>query len=310
MVLWVSAALAAIAFSLSNTVLGETERTSTGVEGLRSEYLAAGGIWRAVDEQLWSLQNPATPEAPAARGEYTFPSGTVRVEIVPETAKLDVNFAPAEELYRLLIAIGADPSRAREVAEAIVVSRTPGVPGANDLLAAPTFRPAHASFEEIEELLQVQGVTPDLFYGAYEPVPREGSADGSAVQLIRRPGLRDCLSVFGSHDRIDANTASPAVLAAIGLAPDAINALMVRRRGAPLTISQLQEIAGGLGPAGSRLRVGGNSIFTIRATARLRLQNGQLSDLRRTVAAQVKYMPPGYDLPVHILRWYAMAWSN
>ena len=43
------------------------------------------------------------------------------------------------------------------------------------------------------------------------------------------------------------------------------------------------------------LRVEGNSIVTMRATARLRLPDGQLSDLKRTVAAQVKYMPPGYD---------------
>jgi len=35
-VLWLSAALAAIAFSLANTVRGETERASTAVDGLRS----------------------------------------------------------------------------------------------------------------------------------------------------------------------------------------------------------------------------------------------------------------------------------
>jgi hypothetical protein len=65
------------------------------------------------------------------------------------------------------------------------------------------------------------------------------------------------------------------------------------------------------GAGGGRLRVEGNSILTLRATARLRLQNGQLSDLRRTAGALVKYMPPtGYDAPVHILRWYDTAWSN
>jgi hypothetical protein len=51
-------------------------------------------------------------------------------------------------------------------------------------------------------------------------------------------------------------------------------------------------------------------MVTVRATARLRLPNGQLSDLRRTVGALVKYMPVGYDSPIHILRWYDTAWSN
>jgi hypothetical protein len=60
----------------------------------------------------------------------------------------------------------------------------------------------------------------------------------------------------------------------------------------------------------NRLRVGGNSIYTLRATARPRLPNGQLSDLRRTVAAQVKFMPAGYDFPYHILRWYDSAWEQ
>ena len=51
----------------------------------------------------------------------------------------------------------------------------------------------------------------------------------------------------------------------------------------------------------------------MRATARVRAANGQLSDLKRTVAAQVKYMPAGYDSPIHILRWYDTTfstWSN
>ena len=59
-----------------------------------------------------------------------------------------------------------------------------------------------------------------------------------------------------------------------------------------------------------RLRIEGNSILNFRATARPRLPNGQLSDLKRTVSAQVKYMPDGYDAPLHILRWYDAAWSN
>ena len=62
---------------------------------------------------------------------------------------------------------------------------------------------------------------------------------------------------------------------------------------APFTQQQLGEFLGSAGIATNRLRVEGESVITIRATAQLRLQNGQLSDLKRTVAAVVKYMPPG-----------------
>src|SRR4051794_16909304 len=45
-VLWLSAALSAIAFSVATTVRTETGRTSTLAEGVRTYYLAAGGIER------------------------------------------------------------------------------------------------------------------------------------------------------------------------------------------------------------------------------------------------------------------------
>ena len=308
-VLWVSAALAAIAFSLSTTVRSEIDRAATSVDGLRSYYLAAGGVHRATYEVLWSAQNPAKRVLPryTTQVDYTFPSGIVHVEIVPEAAKLNVNGALPEELYRILVALGQEPERAREIALAIVDWRSPASAGSGldqyYLSLTPSFRARHASLEEIEELLSVRGITPDIFYGTY--VPSDAS---EGARLLARPGLIDCLSVFGSNDRIDANTASPAVLAAIGLAPDVINALVERRRLAPFTEAQLGGFLGGAG--GGRLRVEGNSILTIRATARLLLENGQLSDLRRTVGAMVKYMPTGYDAPVHILRWYDTEWSN
>ena len=46
--LWLSAALSAIAFTLATTVRAETERTSTAADGLRAYYLAEGGVERAL----------------------------------------------------------------------------------------------------------------------------------------------------------------------------------------------------------------------------------------------------------------------
>ena len=314
-VLWLSAALAAIAFSLSSTVRGETERTSTEVDGLRSYYLAAGAIDRASLELLWSVNTPDQRRIPrgATAVNYNFPSGVAHVEIIPEAAKLDVNKVLPEELYRLVVALGVEPRRAQEITLGIVDWRTPLAQGAGAidgyyLSLTPSFRARHASIEEIEELLLVKGVTPDIFYGTYVPIP--DAELGGGPRLAPRTGLADCLSVFGSVQQVDANTAAPAVLAAIGLTPFAIQALVEHRRSAPFTQQQLGDFLQSVGVSSNRLRVEGHSIVTMRATARLRLPNGQLSDLRRTVGAQVKYMPVGYDSPIHILRWYDTAWSN
>ncbi len=312
-VLWLSAALAAIAFSLSSTVKSETERTSTAIDGLRAYYLAQGAIHRAALELLWGADNPQLSRIPRGATEvnYIFPSGNVRVEIIPETSKLDVNHALVPDLYRLILTLGVAPDRAQEIALAIDDWRKPVAQASPfDLYYSsltPSFRSPHASFQEIEELLLVKGVTPDLFYGTYVNEAAEGAPE---TPLVARGGLADCLSVYGSSTQVDANTASPAVLAAVGLSPDAIQALVARRRIAPLTDISLRAFLGSIGVPPGRLRIGANTILLLRATAGLRLADGRISDLRRTVAAQIKYMPAQYNEPINFLRWYDNAWSH
>jgi len=316
-VLWLSAALAAIAFSLASTVRGEAERTSTAVDGTRAYYLASGAIYRTTLRLLWNWSNPNLPPPlrplNRAMDMLPFPTGMVRVEIIPESSKLDINTAPPDRLFRLLVNLGTEPGRAHEIAAAILDWRSPSPGGALSafdlfyLSRNPSFRPRHASFEEIEELLVVRGMTPDIFYGTWL---RAGGGEDNAP-LVRQGGLADCVSVFGTADRFDANTAQPALLNSVGVPPDVVAALVARRRFAPfLNDGDLSRFLQGVGDALAHLRVGGNSIFTLRATARPRLANGQLSDLRRTVAALVKFMPPGYDSPYHILRWYDSAWEQ
>ncbi|MGB7761739.1 MAG: hypothetical protein WBL61_18045, partial [Bryobacteraceae bacterium] len=304
-VLWLSAALAAIGFSLATTIRGETERTSTALDGLRAYYLAAAGVDRAAVEVLWAVQNPAAGTIPegATQVTYHFASGDVQVDFIPETAKLNVNRASIEDLTRLGMALGLDEARAAGLAHSIDQARNPAA--APEAAPGPSFQPAGASLQEIEELLSVPGVTPELFYGTYGP--RQGAAGGG---LARSPGLVDCLTVYGRGSLVDVNTASPAVLAAVGMDPGAIAALVGRRNAGPILQDQLGDATGMAGGAGGRLRVGGHSIVTMRATARLRLDSGQLSSLRRTVAATIKYMPPGYDSQIHVLRWYDTAWSE
>ena len=309
MVLWISAALAAIAFSLANTVRGETDRTSTVLDEVRGYYLATGAVDRAAVELLWgvSYQGERKIKQGAAWVDYTFPTGVAHVELIPETAKLDVNGVPPDRLMRLITSLGVEPGPAMEITQAILARRGGGAALSGS--PGPSFPGQAASFQEIEELLSVKGITPEIFYGTY--VPAQGNPGAGQPRLIRRSGLVECLSVFGSRDQVDANTADPAVLAALGMTPDGIQLLIGQRQTASLTPDRLGQLAPMLGPAAQSLSLEGKSIFTIRATARVRLANGQLSDMRRTVAAQVKYMPyRKYDPPMHILRWYDTTWSN
>jgi len=306
-VLWLSAALSAIAIALADTVRGEAERSATAVDDLRSHNLAEGGLRRALLYMWWRRGHPDVPRYQSLGPYYTFdfPEGQTVVEIIPETSKLNINSADPNDLFKLLMNLGVPDSRAQQITAAIVDWRSPPSPMPTPFdvfyqTLRPPYAAAHAAFQDVEELLSVEGVTPDLFYGAWQPAPAD-----EAHRLLRREGLEDCLSVFGSTGLFDVNTAPPPVLATAGIPPAGIAALVQQRRIQPfLTEEDLAPFAGVAGPAFGRLRIGGVTMFTLKSTARLRLVNGQLSDLRRTVGALVKFTPTGFADPYHVLRWY------
>jgi len=332
-VLWLVAGLSAIALTIANTVRGETERSSTDADGLKAYYLATG----AIDRMLLFMERPSgqsnsgrgrrgasaqdtnripiTPEATRVL-LLDFPTGVVTGEIIPETSKLDVNKANPKELLNLLLALGEDPEQAQLTLAGILDwrggSRGGGLTEFDQyyLSLTPSFQARHASLEEIEELLLVRGVTPDLFYGSY--------TRNALGQLVPHAGLRDCLTVYGSDTSFDVNTVEPAVMQAIGITPDAAAAIYTMRKTAPITnMNQLAPFRSGGGAVGrlamERLTPDTAFAVTLRATAQLKLPNGQLSDVRRTVAELVMFldkeselMKPGQP-PYHVLRWYENA---
>jgi general secretion pathway protein K len=306
-VLWLGAALAAVGIAVASTVRAETERTATNVDDAKAYFLARGAIEQAALRMFWSSMyagpdgQPLYYRAGTPTMELTFPAGLVHIDIVPETAKLNLNISPPADLQRLLLALGIAPDQAAQITAAIVDWRSPADllrPSPFDAFYSslqPSFSARHASFRENEELLLVQGITPDIYYGA--------SLKGD------RNALRDCVSVFGSTGAVDINSAQPATLLAVGLAPSDADAIVKLRATHPVVdYNEFGNIARSLGPAASRLMIGGRTMYTLRATARVRTPDGKLSDLRRTAAALVKmdYMnnlerrAPG----IEVMRWY------
>jgi general secretion pathway protein K len=293
---------------MSVTVRGEIDRTATSMDELRSYYLATAGVEKATMELLWTAEQGASyiPRN-AAFVNYNFPSGIAHVEIIPEAAKLNVNRVSPQQLSILLSALGVEGGRANTIAAGILDWRGPTSGSAFDsyyLSLTPSFQAAHASLQEIEELLSVRGVTPDIFYGTWAP---SGNGDAATNPLVRHAGLNDCLTVYGSAGTVDINTAEPAVLVAAGVSP-AVIAAVVEQRAAGAGNQNLLEVSQSTG-AVAALQAGVNAIVTFRSTARLRLPDGQLSDMRRTVGAQVRYRKWGSEIPYDVLRWYDTAWS-
>jgi len=315
-VLWLVAALSAIAFSVATTVRTETERTSTHIEQVRAYYLATGALDRAVLWMSWGAGarrpdgGPMFYEPGMPALSMNFPSGIANVEIIPESSRLNVNMATPVELGRLFLSMGVPPERAQILVESIVDARTGSAGGSPldqfYLAVHPTFRPRHASFEQIEELLYIRGVSPDLFHGTW--------VRNAAGVLVRLPGLKDCLTVYGINDAYDINTTAAPVLMSLGLPADLVAAIVQRRAVRPFLLAgELGPIAGAAGPAGGKLRIGGNSVYTLRATSTLRTQPPAfVSDVRRSASLVIKFNNNLKEdvTPYWILRWYDNAGTN
>jgi general secretion pathway protein K len=300
-------ALSTIALTVASTVRGEVDRAATASDDTRAYFLAQSAINRAILYINWgrmygapTYYQPGTPPL-----HFEFPNGEATVDVIPESSKLNINTCLPLELLRLLLALGLPQDQAEALTAAIIDWRTPtpnSQPSAMDqfyLQHNPSFLSAHTSLREIEELLLVRGMSPDLFYGTWD---RDESVQ--PPRLRQRLGLRDCVSVY-ANGSLDVNYTPLPVMIATGIPPEAAAIIVQQRNTQPFPNPVvLRQFTKDMGPAAARLYVGGASMFTIRATARPRTPGGTLSDLKRSVSALIKLSPPDSGAPFHIVRWY------
>lgn len=312
-VLWLTAALAAISLSVGALVRGEIDRAMAASEGLQAHFLARAGVERF----LYLLERQPLPPVGASPqavsmmmsrlghiDRYDFPTGPVVLELVAEAGKLNLNRTPPEQIEVVLLAMGVEPDRAATIAGAIVDWRgsatTPETQAvltpfdAIYLRRQPSFRAPHASFEEVEELLLVHGVTPELYYGGFRTAP-----DGT---FVPRPGLRDCFSPhLGFEGNVDLMSATAPVIASFGVPLPVAEAFVAERQLTdlmpPERIAQLMQslVVTELPRVGGLQPYAGRKMYNVRASARV-------SGTVRSVAARIQMMPrPGvlYD----VLRW-------
>jgi len=185
----------------------------------------------AVDSYKEAWARPYTAESSDLMAQYpSMPAKgegfSLEIRAVDELGKVNINLAPLNMLVAVLREYGAG-SRATDIAKAVVDWRdTDDIgPAERDLYQNfdPPYAPSDQDFKSIDELLFVQGVDANLFFGedanrngVLDPNEDDGDAfwppDNMDGQL--QAGLVDAFTVYGDGT-ININTAPAPVIYAV-----------------------------------------------------------------------------------------------
>jgi general secretion pathway protein K len=275
-VLWIIALLTVVAGALSFSVRSETKLAHNLVATTIARHAAEGGIYLAIDRLLYGTER----ERQVDRAVYSVSIGEadVRVTVVDEAGKIDLNAAPPELLDGLLRMANVEAWQRRELVDAIQDWRDTDdevrLHGAEDpdyLAANKSYGAKDGDFATVDELQLVLGMSPQLF---------------------RK--IRTALTVHSHQRGINPAAASRKVLLALPSArDDTIDAYVELRERRLANAEPLPEppmidrrfLAGGAGDT-----------YTIHAEARMR--DGVAAELAVTVQLR-----SSADAPFVILSW-------
>jgi general secretion pathway protein K len=305
-VLWAIVFLSVLAVALFDAVRVESQTTLYRKESTQAYALARG----AVDAAIFQLAYPPPAEQegpqfwqwqPGQRDNtLSFGGGKVELRIVNASGLVDLDRASSEQFARLFRARGLEPEKAQALADSIVEWRSP----AESELAIQVFSPSaqpgdepvapfHRPFRSVEEVLNVPGMSREIFYGTAE------FNDEGKIQA--RFGVGQDLTVFSGSNQINVNYASePALESVPGITPDLARAIIQERAKGPFASPDDvgQRLSTSL-PDKSLpyLTTGTGPTYVIIAVGRM---NG--SRVRRSVEAVVEMKPQG-SRPYRVIGW-------
>ncbi len=272
-VLWILAALAALATIFSVYLSNSAQALAVNDTGLKAEALVSASL-ELTTYQLLLAGDKARP----ALGSFRFrlDNADVLVSYTSEAARIDLNFASKEMLANLFAVLGADQQAAKEYADRTVGWRTrPKADRANDEealygAAGLGYSPRQSLFTHVNELSLVLGLPPIL-------VDR-------ALPFV---------TVFNGSSNVDALIAVPEVIAALpGMTPSALKDFLSQRsalsRDSP-------AIATALGPAQANATVPKSAAFRVLTT--IQFDNG------RRMSSEVVIALGGEKDPYRVLSW-------
>jgi len=274
-------------------------------DAVLARHLAEAGIQQAIREILndasvhgldedgqvaFYQAPPGTAATPTRlptlpRSHVKLGSGEFSYRITDEEARLNINSGQPDRLDKLLYALGLDKEQRDIITDSVEdwrdandTHRANGAESEDYYLRLPVpFRARNGNLQDVAELLQIKGTTPELYYGRGD-----------------QPGLVDLVTVRG-RGTLNLNTAPKLVLQAVGLSEAEIVEIVQSRASTPY------KDGGRFTGRGVRL-TGGSATFRIEAQGFI----GGEPRARLLAIVQRAIGPTGSAAPLIVYSWRSL----
>lgn len=224
--------------------------------------IVADAAYVTMDERglltFYTRERLELPRLP--RENVEFNGGHYFYRITDEEARINLNTSPPDRIDRLLqFCLSLDKSVRDVIGDSLQdwrdsneEHRLNGAESEDYYLKLPVpYRSHNANLDSVTELLQIRGVTPEIYKGAPGP-----------------PGLADAVTVK-TQGQININTATPCVFRALGLAEAQITEILQARQVAPYTAVPNTVSGRGLAVQSRTFRIEAEGIVDGRVAARV-----------------------------------------
>jgi general secretion pathway protein K len=311
MVIWIFMILSVLSAEFSRSMRDDAIATKNLAEEIQARGVALAGVNRAIYRLLHSRQNQTEDEDPGAVPvdapapwlpdgrwhEEPYWGGTYGVRMIDEGGRIALNRADETMLRKVFEALGLKPDEQEEITDAIIDWRDSDdlhrLHGAEDEYYMKLPEPYHAKngpFDSVDELLQVRGITRELFFGTRDR--GFGTSDAPAIPL------REVFSVFNRSANINVRTAPVAVLRVVlGGDEEAVDEIVTARDEDPSSVLGL--IRAKVADQVLARRLVDRAPSRVAIEARAKMENGRVE----ARVGAVVYIPEDGD-GFHIERWY------
>ena len=169
-VLWAVMLLTVIAGNFVFAMRTETLVARNAVSGAQAEAMANGAVHRALYETFKSAANAGTWKADGRERQWEQNGAKIRVVMMDESGKIDINTSSDELLRGLLLSIGVNAEKSAQLLDAILdwrdadaLARPNGAESEAYQAAGLQHEPANAPFDAVEQLQQILGMSHDIY---------------------------------------------------------------------------------------------------------------------------------------------------